>query len=362
MSKKQIKNIDVDHDAIKPMKKHKHIVLKVLLVIIILMILFFGYNFIKKKLDQTRSQKMAAEVSEIQKDKVDYVFIEINPFLVLTVKDGNVEDVACLNDDCVSIYNEIKIAGKNIDDGIDYLYDLAKAKGFDTSNGVKVKATGSVYIEKKDYVIVEYISAADRDVLLADLKNNESIKNSDNEDYYAILWDKLKSDGDYGDVYSCNLDTGELECYFTEDFITSIFDEKQLVLNYVGLENQIHKFINTLDKFNIKHTKKDATEFITIGYNEYTPVGNININNKPVLSNVLSREVTFDGEKSMSTYEECIQQSEYYEYMQLREFNLLNSNDTNKIKRYTPEHVIKQCKEIQNMQNCMTGLGPCDLD
>lgn len=38
MSKKQIKNIDVDQDAIKPVKKHKHIALKVLLVIIIVII------------------------------------------------------------------------------------------------------------------------------------------------------------------------------------------------------------------------------------------------------------------------------------------------------------------------------------
>lgn len=100
MSKKQIKKIDVDQDIVKPIKKkNKHILLKVLLVIIIVIILFFSYSFIKQKLYQTRSQKMTDEVNEIQKDKVDYVFIEINPFLVLTIKDGTVEDVACLNDD-----------------------------------------------------------------------------------------------------------------------------------------------------------------------------------------------------------------------------------------------------------------------
>ncbi len=360
MSKKQIKKIDVDQDIVKPIKKkNKHIVLKVLLVIIIVIILFFSYSFIKQKLYQTRSQKMTEEVNEIQKDKVDYVFIEINPFLVLTIKDGTVEDVACLNDDCVSIYNEIKIAGKNIDDSIDYLYDLAKSKGFDTSNGVKVRATGNVNIEKKDYVIVEYISVADKEVLLADLKNNESIKNSNNEGYYTTLWDKLKADGDYGDVYSCSMNNEELECYFTEKFISNIFDEKQLVLDYVGLENQINKFFNTLDKFRIKHTKKDDTEYISINYNEYVATGSIQIEDKEILANVLSRKI--GHQNSSSSYEECLL-ADTYEYVDLKDFNLLNPNDANKIKRYTPERVIKDCKEVEMINNCLTGNGPCDLE
>jgi len=45
-----------------------------------------------------------------------------------------------------------------------------------------------------------------------------------------------------------------------------------------------------------------------------------------------------------------------------KDFNLLNPNDANKIKRDTPERVIKDCKEVEMINNCLTGNGPCDLE
>lgn len=44
------------------------------------------------------------------------------------LKENKVNNIACLNDDCVSIYNDIDVKGKSIGDSIDNLYNLAKEK------------------------------------------------------------------------------------------------------------------------------------------------------------------------------------------------------------------------------------------
>lgn len=192
----------------------KHIIRKILLTLLVIILLFFGYRFISYKIDETNAEKMSKIISEVSKERTDYVFVEINPSFVFTVKDNKVNDVACLNDDCISIYSDIDIKDKNLNESIDIVYNVSKEKGFDTSNGVKVKISNNVNIETKDYITVEYINTTKEKEFLNEIKNNEEIKNVSNDGYYANLWEKLKKDENYDDVYTCNMnDNKELECY-----------------------------------------------------------------------------------------------------------------------------------------------------
>lgn len=343
MSKKKSKTVEVDKNTFNRLKKNKqHIVLKSFLVLLLVILIFFGYYFVNKKLEQVKSQKISSEVTEIKKDKVDYVFVEINPSFVLTIKDGSVEDVACLNDDCVAIYSEIDVKGKDINSSIDSLYSLSSTKGYDISGGVKVKTTGDVSIENKDYITFEYITEATKDELLTSLKNNDSIKENNNDNYYATLWDKLKADSDYGEVYSCNMDKEELKCYFTEKFISSfLVDQEQLVLNYLGWKQQVNRYYNTLDKFDVNHKMIDGLDYILINNKEYNPVSGVIRNDELIVSNVLLRETMHEGQFSISTYNECIQIGSE-EYIEIKDFNLLNPNNA-KVQTYTPQDIIDDC-------------------
>lgn len=325
-------------------KIKQHIVLKSFLVLALVILIFFGYYFANKKLEQAKSRKIGSEVTEIKKDKVDYVFVEINPSFVLTIKDGSVEDVACLNDDCIAIYSEIDVKGQDINSSIDSLYSLSSIKGYDISGGVKVKTTGDVSIEDKDYITFEYITEDTKDELLTSLKNNDSIKENNNDNYYATLWDKLKTDSDYGEVYFCNMDKEELKCNFTEKFILSfLVDQEQLALNYLGWKQQVNRYYNTLDKFDVNHKMIDGLDYILINNKEYYPVSGVVRNGELIISNVLLRETMYEGQKSfsISTYNECIQiRSE--EYIELKDFNLLNPNNA-KVQTYIPQDIVDEC-------------------
>lgn len=267
MSKKQVKKEELE----KKKGKGKKIFIIILLIVFIPIILFFGYRFISNKLDDMNTKKMSNTVKEISKDKIDYVFIEINPSFVLTIKENKVTDIACLNDDCVSIYNDIDVKGKSIGESIDNLYNLAKEKGYDTSNGVKVKTTIEIDIKDKDYITVEFINETTKNELLSNVKNNEEIKNNSNDDYYARLWEELKKDKDYDKVYTCNMNDKELKCYIilqtginnNSDY--NVKDDTGLSYLQSIFNDSSNKIFNTLKKFNfnVKNNKViiNETEF-----------------------------------------------------------------------------------------------------
>lgn len=48
-------------------------------------------------------------------------FVEINPHLLLNVKDNKVMKTVCLNEDCKKIYNDLSLENKNINEGIDII-------------------------------------------------------------------------------------------------------------------------------------------------------------------------------------------------------------------------------------------------
>lgn len=278
------------------MKKNKGVkkVIKIILLcILICTAIFCAYLFIKRSIDKANTNKISNAVNEVSKERVDYVFIEINPSFVLTIKDDKVSDIACLNDDCLSMYDKIDVKGKNIGESIENIYNLAQENGFDTSKGVKVKITnGNINIEEKSYIEVNYINEEEKEELLTNVKNNEEIKNIDNDNYYTSLWNELKKDKDYGKIYNCDMVNEKLECYIMLE--TGINNESDYDINSESdlkrikdiLFNSSTDVYNTLKKFGF--IVSDKKVFISGNWYSYAPL--FTLGSKPY-KNVLDSEI-----------------------------------------------------------------------
>ena len=271
--------------------KKKKLFIIIILIVSIPLLLFFGYRFISNKIDEKNAEKYSEIVSELNKDKISYVFVEINPHLVLTIKDNKVDDIACLNDDCLSIYNNLDVKGKDLDTSIDVIYNAAEEKGFDTSNGIKLSSTDTISIKNKDNITIEYIDTNKEKELLNDVKNNETIKQVNNEDYYTKLWSELKKDKDYGNVYTCNMNNKELECYITlETGINNDSDYDRIDRLQDTLSGSYTSIMNTLKKFNYN---VDGSKAIINGIKfGYVPLFTNNVEGKITkYKNVLVAEI-----------------------------------------------------------------------
>lgn len=254
MKKKKKENLDIKSNK-------KHIFRKILLGLLVIVLLIFIISMISNFITNRKIDKFKENISNIEKEKINYVFIEINPSLVLIMKDGKVSDVACLNNDCIDIYSDIDVKGKSIDESIDNLYNLSKEKGYDVSNGVKIKTSDDVDIKNNSYITIEYIDTTKEKELLSNVKNNKEFNNINNDNYYSNLWEELKKDEDYGVVYECNINNKELECHIKKDFVISTHDGSKNIIDetvvWLEMQNNLNKISRVLKKFNI-NVKEDG--------------------------------------------------------------------------------------------------------
>lgn len=234
-------------------KRKKHIFRKILLTLLIIVILYFSYNFIDGKVNELKAKKFYHEINDLSNERTDFVFVEINPHLLLNVKNNKVIKTMCLNEDCKKIYNDLSLENKNINESIDIIYNVSNEKGFDTSNGVNIKTTGKIEIEEKTYIQVEYINEATKNEILSNVKDVD-IDNISNDDYYNNLWDKLKKDPDYGNLYSCDMENGELACFLT-------WKELSSNVNPVAKRKKYREIKYVLEKFGIKTESKTEYGF-----------------------------------------------------------------------------------------------------
>lgn len=253
-------------------KKKKRIFLKIILCLLALIILFIliklGINYIHN----IKDKKINNKISELSSEKVDYVFVEINPSLVLMVENEKIKKVSCLNNDCMTMLSDLHINNMKIMDGINDIYELAREKSFDTSKGVKIKSTTYIEAEKYnyDFITVEYITEKQKDNLLEEVIGSKD-ELLDNGTYYEKLWTELKKDSDYSKVYDCKMDNNELECNFIKKAITpSIID---IYADFINVDEWLtsgDNVIRTLKKFGF-NVKKDEVEINGVSYG-YSPV------------------------------------------------------------------------------------------
>lgn len=320
-------------------KRKKRILFKIFFTLVTIVALVLVISTVRGKINDYKAKKVNEKISELSKEKIDYAFIEINPSFVLSIRDNKVLDVACLNDDCISFYNEIEVIGKTADESIGYLYDLAKNKGFDTTNGVSVKTTGNLNISKnKDYVRVEYIGETTKNELLNEVKNNEDIKNDSNDEYYNNLWEELKKDPDYGEVYDCKMNNDELECYFIMDAITPpLIDFNEGFVDYFDKRSKV---INVLTKFGVERCNNTDIAFcVYIGGLDFSFTSQFSISNGNTNENYMLRMILLRQIKK-TTYENVdgFQIPHYemgFDYIFLKDINLLKPDESlNKMVKY----------------------------
>lgn len=255
-SKSDIKKYGVVGIEVKP----KVTLMKILLIILCIILACMLLSRVDKFLKRLNVEKVGKQINEVYEEKSGYVFLEINPSMVLSTKGSKVVGVSCINDDCRKMKDDIDVEGMSVTESIENIYNIAGSKGFDTSKGVKVKSSESVKIDKElDYVTIEYIPKEEEKTLLADVRDDDSLKVNDNDDYYTTLWNELKKDSRYDEAYTCSMVGERLECHFLEDFIRPIdalIDESSPVTNALQILffNQITGIKDTLDKFGIENT------------------------------------------------------------------------------------------------------------
>lgn len=242
-------------DFYKKMKLVTKMILGVFGAIILAIIIIFASNKIK----DLRSKKIAKEINEMTSEKIDYMFVDINPSFAFTVKNNKIENMACRNKDCMDIEKDLEVVGKKVTDAIDYLFNFAKDKGYDTKDGVTIKTTGKIEIDTKklDYVKIYFIQEKEKNEMLEEIINNDEIKNVDNKSYYEKLWSTLKKDSDYGKVYECEMNGEKLSCYMKKEVFVYSKDESwaNVVKVYSNYTSTLTRIFN---KFGISYEEEQV--------------------------------------------------------------------------------------------------------
>lgn len=303
-------------------KTKKHILLKMLLGIILIILILLVISFMNNKLAEIKDKKINSAINNLVSEKTDYVFVEINPKLLLIVQDGKVNNVYCMNHDCKNFYNDIHVKNLDAVEAINQIYLLANKKGFDTSNGVKIKSTTYIPVEKYDYdfIEIEYIKEEEKNKLLTEVLEN-SINNDKNGDYYDDLLSNLKKDDDYDKFYSCKKENNELSCGFIMSSIKAGFDIESIdVLDFDSLFSNKNDVLRILKKFNFNVTG-DIVRINNVNYN-YSISFTYNGTN---YGNILYRELTEKLSDELCEYtndDSCIIKTGY-EFIKLSDINLL---------------------------------------
>ncbi len=228
----------------------KKVIKYILLGLLALIVLFISYRLLTNKLSDINGDKYKKIVNDINKDREELVFIEINPKLVLSIKNNKVKSAVCLNNDCDSIIDEITVVGKELSEAVNIIYDKSYEKGFNTEEGVKMYSTYSIDTKGfAEYVHFELIDSDKEKELL----DNKEIS-VDNKEYEKNLLNELKKDKDYDKVYTCSLNE-ELECHIMletginddSDYDMDTYEKYEFINNlFTGTTTKI---MSTLKKF-----------------------------------------------------------------------------------------------------------------
>ena len=323
-------------------KKKKRILFKLCFSILIIIMILLLIASLKNMIDNNNAKKFYSVYQEYKADKVDYVFVEINPSFVLKVKDDKVLDVACLNEDCIKIYDKVDIVGKNTSESIEELYYVSKDNGFSPDGGISIKSTGVDVVSDKIKIDMSYISEQDKDILVKDILNNDTMVDDNNKDYYNKLWNELKKDKDYDNVYTCSMKEDELACYFIMDAITPpLLDIRADALgDLTEYTLKRNKMVNVLDKFGIKNSPSNIFGLsVYIDNTEYSFTPQLEISNGTTNEKFTLRMIFYKQIKNI-TYENVdgfqIPRYEFgYDYIKIEDINLLNpSKSINKLIKY----------------------------
>lgn len=252
------KNVEGKNLIYVEFKKKKKIIRKILLVLIIILIGLLMYLFSMNLLTKYNNDRLQEKIKRIT-DEITYVVIEINPKIILELKDGKVINSGCLNDDCLTVFDNLDLKDISIKQATEKLYNRAKEKNIDVSNGVSLSSYDSnIEEEVKDLNYVQY-KVIDKKQIKEEIKkviNNSEIKeqknqNKINDDILKIY----KKDKHYGNLYECKIVDGELECYITKSFAERLSDEGDSIEEIMRNISDMRSLEVIFDKFEFDYEK-----------------------------------------------------------------------------------------------------------
>ena len=267
------------------MKRKKRILMIISIILILGILVFSVYLLLyykKMKDSKEQTHKFIEEYNElVEKEQASYVIIEINPKAILEVINNKVVNLGCLNEDCENIFN-IDVVNKGLNETIEILYQTAKEKGVDVSNGVKVSSVNKE-IEKEvsilEYTNYQTINLEEEKEWLSKVRDNKDILNHTAKYYYNNkLLEFYQNDSDYGDVYTCNIVKEEISCYITLKFERELPNDVTLA-KQISYNEKHQKLMDTLDKFNIEYKNK-IEDVEGIDLFKINNIEKIKINNK----------------------------------------------------------------------------------
>jgi len=298
-------------------KRKKKILRKAILTIIILLLILFVNNSIENLI----SKKVMNDVEKIKNKEEIIVIVDINPSIALKIKNGTVIESKCLDKDCNDLlekmnynYND-NLNNQKLSKVLNEFYEGAKSYGYDTSNGITVSSSSSMQVLLNDVKDVTYkrITLDEENKTLNDaniiFKESEMTK----EQYNDELLKKLKSDPDYGELFTCDIYDAEVKCYMV-DFMSEIMKEfgKQSLLSKIAeLESTIFKFRSLLKKFDVNYElNSDQTmKSITLGngmkwsYSDSCATEVNNMNNEVIASFYITNCLSYGKETIGPNYE-----------------------------------------------------------
>ena len=252
------KNIDGENLIGIEFKKRNGIIGKIFLALLVLLIAIFTYLSVANLLMKYDNNKLQKKVKEVASE-ITYVVIEINPKIILELKDGKVINSGCLNSDCLTVFDNLDLKDISIKQATEKLYNRAKDKNVDISNGVILSSSDkNIEEEIKDLNYV-YYKKIDKKQIKEEIKNvidNKEIKeqknqNEVNNDILAIY----KKDKHYGSLYECKIVENELECYITKSFANRLSDEGDSIEEIMRNISDMRFLENIFDKFGFDYER-----------------------------------------------------------------------------------------------------------
>lgn len=327
------------------MSKKKKIFLIILSSLFLVVVVLSIYSLVRKLIINKNDTNISSSINELKSSKEDYVFVEINPKLLLVVQDDKISNIYCMNHDCANFYNDIHVKNMKIIDGVNQIYNVAREKGFDTTNGVKIKSTTYIPIENYnyDFIEVEYIKEEQKNQLLTEVQDYKDNIEQTTEEYYDNLLDKLKQDNDYDKFYSCKKENDSLGCYFIMDSIKVGFDLESFdITDWNSLFSNKSDVLRILKKFNFNVDK----DLVRINNTNFTYSVSFTHNNTKY-GNILYHEMTEKLSDELCAY---ISDNNCYlttgiEFIKLSDINLLEpiitSDKLIKISNGIKEHLVE---------------------
>jgi len=293
------------------LKTKPKIISKIFLIILTFLIIAFSYFFLSNTLMKYNNNKLKKEIGKVNSE-ITYAIIEINPKIILELKNGKVINTGCLNDDCLLVFNDIDLNDLSLKEATEKLYNKAKDENIDVSNGVSVSSSNEKVeneVDELEYVKYKKIDRTEEKEEIKKVIDNDDIKEEKNENKISNdILSAYKKDKDYGNLYKCEIADSSPVCYITESFAKKLSSKNESIEEFMNALKQMRNLENILDKFEFDYEQGGVEGLKQMIVNRVV----VNGTSYPLFSGITYVETTITSNPNDIPNEE--KHSEYYEF------------------------------------------------